>query len=80
MKCHGRSDPRCVFEREVDYDLFTKSISNPFKIGIPILFGFTLFGFKGPTVETVYLPWHSAKEVNSILKRMQSEYRVEAWR
>jgi hypothetical protein len=78
-KCHNRSDPRCVFEREVDYDLFTKSISNPFKIGIPILFGFTLFGFKEPT-ETVSLPWHSVKEVNSILKRMQSEYRVEAWR
>jgi hypothetical protein len=78
MKCHGRSDPRCVFEREVDHGLFTTKISNPFKIfkRIP-----TLFGFKRKTyIGTASLPWHSAEEVNSILKRMQSEYRVEAWR
>ena len=75
MKCHGRSNPRCVFESEVDHGLFTTKILNPFKIFIP-----TLFGFKKTYIGTASLPWHSAKEVNSILKRMQSEYRVEAWR
>jgi hypothetical protein len=74
-KCHDRSNPRCVFEREVDHGLFTTKILNPFKIFIP-----TLFGFKRTYIGTVYLPWHSVKEVNSILKCMQSEYRVEAWR
>jgi hypothetical protein len=61
-KCHNRSDPRCVFEREVDHGLFTTKILNPF-----------LFGFKRTYIGTVYLPWHCVNEVNRILKRKQSE-------